>query len=423
MRRQVLVRMAVVGVLSGLLPTGGHADLFDTARQAVRTDLGRADTSGVTLRGGASLSSGLSPRSTTLLRGQGQVSGPCGAFDLSTSLTQAFEELPALFEALIGDVLGSVPMLVLCYVSPTLCDLAKHWQALVNMAIQAKYAQCQQIQMAMAYGGLRLRGGQISQCLEDAVQAGRSITEALRTCNGDVTALRTPAGGRAPQVKLLEETLHVAGASPELQTLARSLLGEVTLSATRGQLGTQQERPQAAMLQRYERHRHDAETALRQAIQELARTGQVSDATLRAVSVPGQPLPRAALDALVALQQDAVRFDSLVQKLTTGLAITRLTWECHDVHDQLAASTEANQELTDEQRRLLEKRLEGLQRDLHQVIAKKEVLERHLQPALDALLTEYAAVQDSATRAGLRAPAQGTPVMPYRTQSPAGYGR
>ena len=58
------------------------------------------------------------------------------------------------------------------------------------------------------------------------------------------------------------------------------------------------------MLQRYERHRHDAETALRQAIQELATTGQVSDATLRAVSVPGQPLPRAALDALVTLQQD-----------------------------------------------------------------------------------------------------------------------
>ena len=84
----------------------------------------------------------------------------------------------------------------------------------------------------------------------------------------------------------MEETLHVAGASPELQTLARSLLGEVTLSANQGQLGTQQERPQAAMLQRYERHRHDAETALRQAIQELATTGQVSDATLRAVSVP-----------------------------------------------------------------------------------------------------------------------------------------
>ena len=278
--------------------------------------------------------------------------------------------------------------------SPTLCDLAKHWQALVNMAIQAKYAQCQQIQMAMAYGGLRLRGGQISQCLEDEVQAGRSITEALRTCNGDVT---DPADARwrpcAHSLELLHDTLTAAGATPETHALARSLLGEVTLSARNGQLGTQHERPQAAMLQRYEGHRHDAETALRQAIQELASTGQVSDATLRAVSVPGQPLPRAALDALVTFQHDPTRFDSLVQKLTTGLAITRLTWECHDLHDQLAASTEANQELTDEQRRLLEKRLEGLQRDLSQVIAKKEVLERHLHPALEALLTEYTAVQ------------------------------
>ena len=46
----------------------------------------------------------------------------------------------------------------------------------------------------------------------------------------------------------------------------------------------------------------------------------------------------------MTFQQDPVRFDSLVQKLTTGLAITRLTWECHDLQDQLAASTEANQD-------------------------------------------------------------------------------
>ena len=172
---------------------GGHADLFDTARQAVRTDLGRADTSGVTLRGGASLSSGLSPSSTTLLRGQGQVSGPCGAFDLSTSLTQAFDELPALFEALIGDVLGSVPMLALCYVSPTLCDLAKHWQALVNMAIQAKYAQCQQIQMAMAYGGLRLRGGQIRSVSKTRC---RRAARSRKPC-GPATATCRPSGRQA----------------------------------------------------------------------------------------------------------------------------------------------------------------------------------------------------------------------------------
>jgi hypothetical protein len=423
MPRRTFITYTLSALVALGAPTSTHADLFDTARRAVRTDLGRVDTSGVTLRGGASLASGLSPSSATLLRGQAQVGGPCGSFNFATSLTQAFDELPELFESLISNVLESVPMLVLCYASPTLCDLAKHWQALVNMAVQAKYAQCQQIQMAMAYSGLRLRGGQISQCLEDEVQAGHSITEALRTCNGDVTALRTPGGSRAPQVALLQETLGAAGASPEMQTLARSLLGEVTMSATNGQLGTQQDRPQAAMLQRYESHRQEADAALRQAIDELRATGQVSDATLQIVSVPGQPLPRAALEALATLHQDPVRYESLVQKLTTGLAITRLTWECTEIQEQLAGAIDANQELTDEQRRLLERRLHALQRDLQHVMAKKEVVERHLQPAVEALLQEYTAVQDSATRAGLRAPTLVPSATPYRTQQPSGYGQ
>jgi hypothetical protein len=276
--------------------------------------------------------------------------------------------------------------------------------------------------MAMAYGGLRLRGGHTSQCLEDEANAGHSISEALKTCNSGVQSLRTPAGSNGPEVNLIQDTLAAAGTSTETQTLAKSLLGEVTLRANNGQLGTQHDRPQAPMLARYEGHRQDADAALRQAIQELQTTGQVSDATLRAVSVPGQPLPRAALDALVTLQQDQVRFESLLAKLSTGLAIVHLTWECHELQEQLAASTEANGHLTDEQRRLMEKRLDALQRDLSQVTAKKEVLERHLQPALDALLTEYTAVQDSATRAGLRAPARVAPVLPYRTQQPLGYG-
>jgi hypothetical protein len=413
--------LGAVGGLSLLLAQPIHADLFDDARKAVRTDLGYYDTTGITLRGGAGLTTGLSPGSTTLLRGHASVGGPCGAFDLASSLTQAFEELPELFEALIGQVLSSIPMLALCYASPTLCDLAKHWQALVNLAIQAKYGQCQQIQMAMAYGGLRLRGGQISQCLEDQVQAGSSISVALQTCNGDVQSIRTPAGIQSTEVELVQETLTAAGANQETKTLAHALLGEMTLRTNGGKLGTDQHRPQGAMLRRYEGHRQEADAALRQAIAELRDTGRVSDTTLRAIAVPGQPIPRAALEALVTLQKDPVRYESLTQKLSTSLAITKLTWECTELQEHLAASIEANHELTDESRRMLEKRLEGLQRDLHQVMARKEVVERHLQPAIDALLHEYAAVQEVATHAGLRAPSRGRNAVPHSPQLPAGY--
>ena len=166
----------------------------------------------------------------------------------------------------------------------------------------------------------------------------------------------------------------------------------------------------------------DAETALRQAIDALPQYRAGLRRALRGVSVPGQALPRAALDALVTFQQDPVRAESCPEAGHRA-GHHALTWECHELHDQLAASIEANHELTDEQRRLLEKRLEALQRDLSQVTAKKEVLERHLQPALEALLTSTRAVQDRPQPAsGCRRPHAG-PACRIARQQPAGYGQ
>src|SRR5688572_24371508 len=179
----------VLTVSIGLSPLMARADLFDTARQAVRTDLGRADSAGVLLRGGAGLDTGLAPQTTTLLRGSASIGGTCGSFDFVASLEQAFDELPEIFEGLLGQVLEGLPMLVLCYVSPTVCDIAKHWQALVNAALQARYAQCQQVQTAMAYAGLRLRGGQTSQCLENEANAGSDLSSAMARCNNDVDSV------------------------------------------------------------------------------------------------------------------------------------------------------------------------------------------------------------------------------------------
>ena len=423
----MIQRWLTSGVLAGLLTVGmphvGHADLFDTARNAVRTDVGRADLSGVSLRGGASLLPGVTPGSTPLLRGNASFGGPCGAFSFATSMTQVFEELPDLLESLAQQIASNLPMLVLSYACPTCADLVKHVQSIANALVNARFAQCQAQQNAAMYGGLRLHGGAISQCLEDEVNAGHDLNQALKTCNGGLSALRTPRGGTAPSVALVQETLGAAGASPEMQTLAKNLLGEITLSANNGQFGTQQDRPQAAMLAQYEQRRQEATAALQQALAELQATGQVSDATLHAVSVPGQPLPRAALEALLRLKADPVRYASMLDKLSTGLAVVRLQWECSEIQEQLAGAIDANAHLTDEQRRLLEARLQALQRNLQQVLAKKTTVEQHLQPALDALLQEYVGVQDTATKAGLTAPTVTTPAMPFRGAAPAGYGR
>jgi hypothetical protein len=274
----------------------------------------------------------------------------------------------------------------------------------------------------MAYGGLRLRGGQTSQCLEERANAGATVSQALRDCMGNQDTLRLPNGQQGVQMNLVQDTLEYAGASQETRTLANSLIGEVTLRAG-GPLGTENARPTAALLSRYEQRRQEADQRLRAAIDEYVTTGTVSDATLRQISVPGQPLPRAALDALAAMQADAVRRESLIGRLATGTAITQLTWECHQLQDELIAAAEGNQHLTDEARRLYEKRVTTLKRSLEQVKEKVDIQERYYQPAVQALMTEYANVQALATGIGLRAGASAPAPMPFGTQNPIGYGR
>src|SRR5256885_13822823 len=49
-------------------------------------------------------------------------------------------------------------------------------------------------------------------------------------------------------------------------------------------------------------------------------------------------------DALpISLQNDLTRRESLLGKLSTSMALTRLTWDCHELQDQLTAATEGNQ--------------------------------------------------------------------------------
>jgi hypothetical protein len=414
--------ITILVVSMGLPVSTVRADLFDTARQAVRTDLSRADSTGVTVRGGAAIAPNIPPRSATLLRGQANLGGACGSFNFLGSIQDAFESIPGLFESLLDAVIANLPMLALCYASPTLCDLAKHWQSIINAVIQAKFAQCQQVQTTMAYAGLRMRGGAISQCLEDEAEAGTTLSRALDKCNGGASAIRSPFGDNRSRINLIDDTLTAAGTNQEMRTLATTLLGEITLQANGGPLSSRHDRASTAMLARYETHRQAAEAALRRGVSERQATGDVSAATLQAASVPGQPLPRAAIDALAVLQNDTTRSESYLAKLSTGVAITQLTWECHELQEALDEATEANSHVTDEQRRLLQLRLASLQRDLKHVMEKKEAAEKHLQPAVEALLADYTRVLNHAADTGLSAPSVQPPRARYGTQSPSGYG-
>jgi len=299
----------------------------------------------------------------------------------------------------------------------------KHFQALKNLTVQLKYGRCQQVQTAMAYMGSRMRGGEEGKCLEDQVNAGVPLGRAMDLCSKGLPFLTAPDGTQTQQVNVVQQTLHAAGATPETQTLAKTLLGDVTLRTTGGRFDAQASSNPGALLALYEANRGMAAQTLDQALEELRTTGQVSDATMQQISVPGQPIPRAVLDALLVMSQDPTCSQTLRQKLATAIAVTQLQWQCDELQDQLQASVDTNPSLTDDQRRLMQQQVAALQRKLRQTLDKIDVVNRYMTPAMEAILTEYSAIQHAAVQHGLRAPATTLPTMPFRRQQPSGYSQ
>jgi hypothetical protein len=424
-RRACQSLLARVLVMNLLLPALSYAGLFDAAKKAGNVQIGQADSSGFSIRGGVDLRTGQAPGTATLFRNSFQAhGGSCSLFDFRDSMKEAFERFPAMFEALVREILDSIPMLALCYASPTLCDLGKHFQALMNALIQAKFAQCQSVQNSMAYAGLRLHGGQVSQCLEEQTGRGIGITEALDVCNRPASSLRLPDGSTGIQANLVQDLLATMGAPQETQVLAHSLVGEVTVRTGNAGLQAALQHPQAAMLALYEQHRAEADAALRAAVDEYVQTGTITPATLQSLAVPGQTVPRVAVEALAGLQGDPARYENAVGKVSTQAAIVQLTWEVHQLQEELTAATSQNQQITDEQRRLIEQKLALLQRTLAQQVQKVEVTERYTA-ALDGLLRDLTALQAQAARVGLSVPTLtlGGPSLRYQRQLPMGWGR
>jgi hypothetical protein len=60
---------------------------------------------------------------------------------------------------------------------------------------------------------------------------------------------------------------------------------------------------------------------------------------------------------------------------------------------------------------------------LAQLLAKVDVRDKYVAPAVDALMREYAALQETAARVGLAAPAVQVRPSRYGRQVPGGYSK
>ena len=398
--------IAVTALLLSASPVLAQQN-FQHGRASVYTPGASRDSTGVTARGTFGLDLQDSTRPVELFRSETSVGQTCGGFDFFASIQANLEAIPGLLEDILTQfVIAGLPRLILCYASPTVCDLYKHFEAFMNAIVTAQMAQCNAVQTASAAAGLKLRGGQAAKCLEDEQAAGTPLNLALDNCLMQTSSLRGPRGQRVQSYELFESILGNHGVSPDTIALVNGMLGTFTFTAN-GQLLTDYAQDNRAVYREYDRLRVEVEEAVDEAIDD-ADDGVISEDSLRDISIPGQAVPAAVINKINQMRPDPVRFQAFRDKLISGIAITEFTYNLREARSILDNATIGNAQIDLEERHILEQISVNLGRAIDDVIQNKETGERHLSPTFDAILSEAAALNSEsgqlAARVGSDAP-------------------
>ena len=420
------MRRFLIGMLVGLLiggPMTARADLFDDAVQALgATNLEAAslDNLGRALKGGLVAGYPQYTPAPTVFH-DFSISTPCGSFTFGTGLVdnlQAMLDPAAIIQgiqttatSLIGAAISQLPMVSLCYAAPTMCDIVKYLQDMVNQILQFKGLSCQQAEQLLTGLGGRISGARTSRCISQRQRAGQTLTKAEAACRGGgaggiidhASGRDITAGGSDGDSKLVEDSLTRVGATQEIKDFARELLGEVEIKA-----GSTAEEPVEVDIQAPDKRLHDvyeAEqrtlyTEMENAITAVGTGGTLPDARRRAVSLPGLAMPDGVLEGLYEIRQaDPATYQQYVRKVSGVFALLKMSWRINETRDLLEEGMLDNPELGEAEQEVLEIRLARLERERDRFVGEKEMMERHALPVLQAIIRDHRERQLAASEA------------------------
>ena len=206
-----------VAVLVMSVSSVAHADLFEDSLAALTNDTWRPPASTVSdRRCEAAWRQAIRPFRPARFRGfttsayprpaapspsgDGLIDNLAGLLDPS-QLESLVGGLQNSVQNLLGAVISSLPMVTACYAAPTLCDVTKHIQDLVNQVFQFKGLSCQQAETLLAGVGAKLSGARTSRCLSAQQRMGKTLAAAEMACShrlgGRASSTLPPAARRA----------------------------------------------------------------------------------------------------------------------------------------------------------------------------------------------------------------------------------
>ena len=409
-------RLLMIGLLIGTVvcnPVLARADLFDDAVQALgapRLDAASLDNMGRALKGGLVAAYPQYTPAPSVFH-DFNISTPCGSFTFGSGLVDNFTAMldPTAIVSgiqstatnLIGAAISQLPMVTLCYAAPTMCDIVKYLQDMVNQILQFKGMSCQQAETMLTGLGGRLSGVRTSRCISAQQRAGLTLTAAEAACRGAaVVGITDHATGEditSPSSdgdsKLIEDSLTRVAAPQEVKDFALELLGEVEIKP-----GSSQEEPVDVDIQAPDKRIHDIYqdeqttlyTELESAITTVGTGGTLPNVRREAVSLPGFAMPDGILKGLYEIRQaDPESYQQYVTKVSGVFAILKLSWLTNETRDFLEEGMLDNPELGEAEREVMELRMERLLRERDRFLSEKEQMERHALPVLREIVRDY----------------------------------
>ena len=438
----------ILALLLALVPALAHADLFDDAVSALTNDnLDKAslDHLGQSLRGGLVAGYPQYTPGPTPLHGF-EISTPCGSFSFGQGFIDNMAGMldPAAIIAgiqqtamnLLGAAISQLPMIGLCYAAPTMCDIVKYLQELINEILQFKGLSCQQAETLLTGLGGKLRKNFATQCQGKKMAGGMTMEQAQIACATNAADMRRAIidhatgrpitdSGSDGNSKLIEDTLTRADAPQEIKDFANDMLGEVEIKAgAGGEIDIDVQAPSKRLHDEYESEKSRFFNELYECANIVAGGGQLAYDKRRECSLPGMATPDGVLRGLYDIGQiDPAAYNDYLNKLASNMALVKLSWKVNETRDLFEEGTIDNPDLDEASQEILALRLARLMREKARFLNEKETAERHVLPVMQEIVADWRERLIAVAEAGLTADVDSnTAANRFGAQNPLGYG-
>jgi len=325
----------------------------------------------------------LPPNRTTLFRGRAESGDFCN-FDLVATMFQEFAELPGLLIELLPLIIAGIGIHFLCATFPEQCSLMKDIKNYANLVLRFQRASCNEVVESAMYGGVEASNSALGECFRDAAP-GESSQAVWRRCREDRGGfIPLPNGGRGTEVDVIAIILETAGVPPEDAARIQGYTGSFTIFSQGNVFSTAKTAPTESAITYYAARKEEFAETVAELVSDAVGGNQPSAEQLAGVSVPGTPLPVAAIDS-IAGERNATMRAYKSQALAAQLALARSKWDLTEDLHKLEKAIQAS-EITPDQAKVAHLALANFKHEINRLEELKKIVDEHYRPAVEGLL-------------------------------------